>query len=237
MHNPFHTFADASLLELAMTHASTGADENNERLEFLGDAVLDMIVADELYAARPRRSEGEMTEHKAWIVSRESLAAAARELDLEELASFGHGMSQRQLPRSVLANLYEAYLGAVYLDAGLEAARKFAVTTLRAALDRVADIGEAANPKQELQRRTQLATGEPPEYELITERGHAHAKAFLVSAKTEGREFPSAWGRTRKEAERWAAHEALLVLDAELAEATAARNGSERESREERSDS
>lgn len=215
-----HRFDDAALRELALTHASTGAEENNERLEFLGDAVLDVLVAEELFHAEPPQSEGEMTEHKAWVVSREALATAARELHLGDHARLGAGMRDRQLPRSVLANLYEAYLGAIYLDAGLDAARAFAQRTLAEPLRRVKvrELGDAHNPKQELQRRAQLETGEPPSYALVEERGHAHAKAFLVAAECGGRSFPCAWGRTRKEAERWAAYEALLVLDEESQE-------------------
>ena len=210
-----HDFRDPSLLELALTHASTGGDADNERLEFLGDAVLDLIVAEELYQCGLDRSEGEMTELKAWVVSRKVLADAARELGLEAEARLGHGMRGRVLPRSVLANLYEAVFGAVYLDAGLEAARTFARETLRAPLQEVLERREAPNPKQTLQHRGQLETGAPPTYALLEERGHAHAKAFLVAAEVGDRRFPSAWGRTRKEAERWAAHEALLVLEEE----------------------
>jgi len=207
-----HTFHDPALLELALTHASTGRPEDNERLEFLGDAVLDLVVAEELFRRKPRRSEGEMTELKAWIVSRDVLAGAARELALEELAIFGHGMSDRRIPRSVLANLYEAYLGAVFLDAGLEAARAFVHETLAGPLSRRDDPAEAQHPKQELQRQAQVLTGSPPTYVLLEERGDAHAKAFLVAARIGDQAFPSAWGRTRKEAERWAAFEALQLL-------------------------
>ena len=208
-----HEFRDPSLLDLALTHASTGSEEDNERLEFLGDAVLDLIVAEELYRSDLQRSEGEMTELKAWIVSRQVLAGAARELGLEGHAKLGPGMRGRILPRSVLANLYEAVLCAVYLDAGLEAARAFADATLRGPMDEVSERREAPNPKQSLQHKGQVQTGSPPNYVLLEERGHAHAKAFLVAAEIAGRRFPGAWGRTRKEAERWAAHEALLVLE------------------------
>ena len=213
-----HRFRDPALLQLALTHASTGKSEDNERLEFLGDAVLDLIVAEEFYDRTPPHSEGEMTELKAWVVSRQALAEAARRLGLGEEAALGHGMHDRALPRSVLANLYEAVLGATYLDAGIEAARRFALETLRDVLDSVREPSEAQNPKQTLQRHGQLETGEPPTYVLIDERGSAHARAFLVAAKIGERRFPAAWGRTRKEAERWAAREALLVREEEAGE-------------------
>jgi ribonuclease-3 len=207
-----HSFRDPGLLRLALTHASTGEAEDNERLEFLGDAVLDVIVAEHLYAVEPALSEGQMTELKAWVVSREVLAGVARELELDSMARLGAGMRHRKLPRSVLANLYEGALGAVYLDAGLDAARAFVHATLAGPLERAHVEEDTKNPKQELQQLCQLATGEPPGYVLLEERGHAHSKAFLMAAEADGRRFPGAWGRTRKEAERWAAYEALLVL-------------------------
>jgi ribonuclease-3 len=202
-------------MELALTHASTGAAEDNERLEFLGDAVLDLIVAEELYRQRPDHAEGAMTELKAWIVSRRVLADVTRDIGMDAMARIGLGMRNRALPRSVLANIYEAYLGAVYLDGGLEAARRFAHITLDKPLTHILTAEGEPNPKQTLQRHGQLATGEPPTYVVVRERGHAHAKAFLVAAEIGKRRFPSAWGRTLKEAERWAAHEALLVLEEE----------------------
>jgi len=215
-----HTFLDPELESLALTHASISSAENNERLEFLGDTVLDLLVAEELYRSVEKFNEGVMTERKAWLVSREVLAQAARDLDLESRALLGEGIQDRKLPRSVLANLYEAYLGAIYLDAGLPAARKFVLHTLGEHLLRVEQVNAARNPKQELQERCQASSGRPPRYVLVEERGTAHARAFLVQAKVGEQRFPSAWGRTRKEAERWAAHEALLVQDHE-AEAAA----------------
>jgi ribonuclease-3 len=210
-----HAFADEELLRLALTHASTGEPVNNERLEFLGDSVLDLVIAEELFRRDPPLPEGDMTELKAWVVSREVLADVARELELAESARLGAGMLNRTPPRSVLANLYEALLGGVYLDAGLEAARAFVRATLAGRVEQVLHTRGAHNPKQTLQHHAQLLTGAPPSYELLAERGHAHARAFLVAARIGERRFPSAWGRTRKEAERWAAHEALLALEEE----------------------
>ena len=207
-----HSFRDPALLALALTHASTGTGADNERLEFLGDAVLALIVAEELYRGSTELDEGAMTELKAWVVSRKVLAGAARTLELEHLARVGQGMKDRALPPSVLANLYEALLGAVFLDGGLEAARQFARVTLSSPMERVRTLQRATNEKQSLQQLAQTQTGQPPAYILLAERGYAHAKAFLMAAEIAGRRFPSAWGRTRKEAERWAAHEALLVL-------------------------
>lgn len=211
MSEPCHPFQDPKLRELALTHASASDAGDNERLEFLGDAVLDLIVAEELYRASKGYAEGAMTERKAWLVSREVLAQAARNIDLEAQAHLGDGIGRRKLPRSVLANLYEAYLGAIYLDSGLEAARGFVLSTLGEQLKRVEDRSAARNPKQELQELSQASTGRPPRYKLLQQRGSAHARAFLVQAIVGETPYPSAWGRTRKEAERWAASEALLA--------------------------
>lgn len=210
-----HRFESEELLELALTHSSTAAGSDNERLEFLGDAALDLIVADELFRRHPDLPEGVLTQLKASVVSRDTLAVAARALALEERARVGPGLSKRALSRAVLANLYEAVLGAVYLDGGLAAARTFVEETLADALQHVHERRQVSNPKQELQELCQKRWGAPPDYELVESRGEAHARAFLVRAEADGRSFPPAWGRTRREAERWAAYEALLVLEAE----------------------
>lgn len=210
-----YDFSSPELLTLALTHSSVGLSRDNERLEFLGDAALDLVVAEELYRHHQELPEGELTELKADVVSRRTLADAARRLGLHLRASVGPGLRSRIPPRSVLANLYEAVLGAVYLDGGLEAARAFTLTTLRGPLERVRARRQAANPKQRLQQLCQKHWGELPVYVLIESRGEAHARAFLVACEIQGTRHPSAWGRTLKEAESWAAHEALLRLEIE----------------------
>ena len=210
-----YTFDDDSLLDRALTHSSTGAGDDNERFEFLGDAALDLVVAEELFRHHTDLREGELTVQKSSVVSRRTLAEAARKLGLDQMAKLGRGLSRRSLSRSVLANLYEAVLGAVYLDGGLEATREFVRTTLHEPLDEVRELRQAINPKQSFQEQSQRRWGLPPEYEVVHSRGEAHTKAFLVRATVSGNRFPSAWGRTRKEAENWAAYEALLVLNAE----------------------
>jgi ribonuclease-3 len=218
MHEIPHAFADPALLELALTHSSLCAERDNERLEFLGDAALDLVVAEELFRHHADLSEGDLTELKAWVVSRKTLAEAARILRLDSAARVGPGLKERALPRSVHSNLYEAVLGAVYLDGGLEAARAFALATLRTPLDEVRRRSRGPNPKQRLQQLCQRRFGSLPEYHVVASRGEAHTRAFLVAAEADGSRFPSAWGRTLKEAEGWAAHEALLVLEPQGAE-------------------
>jgi ribonuclease-3 len=207
-----YSFRDKNLLAQALTHASVHAEHDNERLEFLGDATLNLLVTEVLYARVPALSEGVMTEIKAAVVSRRTLAESARELELEARATIGKGLQGRALPVSVLANLYEGVLGAIYLDGGLEPAREFVARTLsRAIADAERELGQA-NPKQRLQHLAQARWATLPSYELVETRGDAHARAFLMRVRLGERVFPSAWGRTRKEAESWAAHEALLLL-------------------------
>ena len=208
-----HTFARPELLELALTHASLQCSEDNERLEFLGDAALDLVVAEELYRLNANLPEGDLTEMRAGVVSRRTLAKAAHALGLEEVAKVGGGLQRRALSRAVLANLYEAVLGAVYLDAGLEGAREFALKTLADPMLAVQSRNGTHSPKQELQELCQGRWSCLPEYVELESRGPSHARAFLVQVQAAGESFPSAWGRTLKEAERWAANEALLVLE------------------------
>jgi ribonuclease-3 len=211
---PFgHDFHDPALYELALTHSSVEGTQDNERLEFLGDAALDLVVAEELYATHPDLSEGPLTELKAAVVSRKALAEAARRLALEDAARVGRGLGRRALSRAVLANLFEALLGAIYLDGGLAAARRFVLSSLADDLARVREDSLGGVPKQRLQELCQRCWGEPPMYVVLEQRGKSHARAFLVAAEADGEQFPSAWGRTVKEAESRAAEEALLVLE------------------------
>lgn len=211
-----HSFRDESLLQLALTHSSLHAARDNERLEFLGDAALDLVVAEELFHHHGDLPEGDLTELKAWVVSRKTLAEAASEMDLGSLLRLGPGLKERALPRSVLANVYEAVLGAVYLDAGLEAARAYVMTTLAKPLQQVRSRSQGQNPKQRFQQVCQRDHGALPVYVVLDDRGEAHARAFLVAADAGNVRYPSAWGRTRKEAEMWAAYEALLVIEGDV---------------------
>lgn len=227
-----YTFHDSALLELALTHASAGVAtdrgrRDNERLEFLGDTVLDLIVAEDLFEDEERHTEGKLTEMKAAVVSRKALADAARRLDLALAARLGRGLAEREPSRAILANLFEAIVGAIYLDGGLEAAREFVLRTLEIELEEARARKDVAVPKQGLQERCQREFGVTPSYELVERRGDDHSRAFLVRARVADRTFPPAWGRTMKEAESWAAQEALLVLDGELDGENGGENGGE----------
>jgi ribonuclease-3 len=215
--DPFHRFDDPDLGLLALTHSSSGTADargrkDNERLEFLGDTVLDLVIAEALYGDRDGHPEGALTEMKAQVVSRQALAGAAHRMGLADHARLGRGLDRRALSRSILANLYEAVVGAIYLDAGLEAARHFILETLGPELSAARQRRGRPKPKQRFQEVCQQRYGSPPTYELLQQRGDDNARAFLVAAAAGGERFPSAWGRTVKEAEHWAAFEALLDM-------------------------
>ena len=220
MSNPldaFHRFADESLAELALTHASAAIGDgegrrDNERMEFLGDTVLDLVIAESLFGDRARYDEGALTEMKAQVVSRKALAGAADRIQLPAKARIGRGLNRKALSRSVLANLYEAIVGAIYLDGGLGPAREFVLDTLGPELAAARERGGKALPKQAFQEYCQQEFNGPPSYKLLHTRGDANSRAFLIAARAGGNSFPSAWGRTVKEAEHWAAYEALLHL-------------------------
>ncbi len=202
-------------MDLALTHASTVGGTDNERLEFLGDTVLDLVVAHDLFDRHKDQAEGELTQMKANLVSRATLAEVATELELHNAARVGGGLRRSALSRSVLANLYEAVVGAIYLDQDLEAARKFIRESMGNRFQVDSKKKNAPIPKQDLQQFCQQNFGEPPKYELLDTRGEAHSRAFLVRAVAHGEAYPSAWGRSIKEAESWAAIEALLQINQE----------------------
>lgn len=208
-----YAFRDPARLEQALTHASCIGAANNERLEFLGDAVLDLVVAETLHRREPALDEGRMTQLKADVVARRTLAEPAKRLGLAERARLGPGLRGRAQSQAVLANLYEALVGAIHLDGGFEAARAFVHATLAEELARALGDSARDNPKQRLQEFCQAKFGCLPGYELIETRGAAHARAFRVAAQVAGKRHPAAWGRTLKEAEGWAAFEALLELE------------------------
>lgn len=205
-------FRDPALHVLALTHASAANGQSNERLEFLGDSVLGLVIAEALHQRHPELDEGALTERKGRLVSRVTLARAARMLALADSAILGQGLRKQALPVSVLANLYEAMVGAIFLDQGFDAARAFVMETLREDLETEHAGAGLAHPKQQLQHYAQARQLGLPQYVLLEQRGDAHERVFCIQAELAGERFTPAWGRTRREAESWAAHEALLIL-------------------------
>jgi len=210
-----YQFADPGLLASALTHASVADDrlQSNERLEFLGDAILGLVICEELYTRFPNFLEGELTRIKSVVVSRETCSHVANGLDIISHLSLGKGIIEApHLPASLTACAYEALVGAIYLDGGLEPARRFILSHMDEEIERVMAGEHRLNYKSLLQQHAQHDLGATPQYELLDEKGPDHAKAFEIAVVIRGRRYPSAWGPSKKTAEQHAAMEALRVL-------------------------
>ncbi len=210
-----YTFKDRRLLQAALTHAS-GANHrlaSNERLEFLGDAILGAIVCDLLFHQFPEFLEGDLTKIKSVVVSRITCAKICGNLALDEFLIVGKGMlHSKKVPRSVLADMFESLLAAIYLDGGDEAARKFIHKVIQPEIDLAATGDSDDNYKSLLQQMAQRDFGSTPTYQVLDERGPDHDKSFKVAAFVAGKDYPPAWGRNKKEAEQRAAHNALAEI-------------------------
>jgi len=210
-------FRDASLRETALTHRSyafeNGLDVNNERLEFLGDAVLGVVVTDMAFREFPEMPEGELAKLRAAIVNMGALAEVARDLGIGRYVRLGKGeeMSGGRDKSSILADAFEALLGAVYLDRGMTAARRLIVRLFRPRM--VAYVrGEGDRDyKTILQELASAELHSLPEYRL-TERGPDHEKEFTATVYLGGTAWGRGIGRSKKEAEQQAAHEAYVRL-------------------------
>ncbi|WP_374712170.1 ribonuclease III [Symbiobacterium terraclitae] len=209
-----HEFQDESLLLEALTH-TTYANEHpkaraNERLEFLGDSVVGMVIAAHLYAQFPDLPEGELTRIRAAVVCEPSLASRARALGLGQRMRFGRGEAVTGRDRdSTLSDGFEALVGALYLDGGLEAAQRFVLREL-GPLAEAARRGQVrVDYKTQLQERLQREGAAAPEYRLLLEEGPAHLKRFQVGVYYQGTLLGTGWGRNKKEAEQEAARQAL----------------------------
>ncbi len=210
-----HTFRDRELLRQALTHASIAGTrfDSNERLEFLGDAVLGFVVCEFLHARFEDLLEGDLTKIKSAVVSRETCARVACDLGLHEMLAIGKGMQGRtELPLSLAAAAYEAVIAAMYLDEGLDAARAFVVRTLEDTIVAAAESGHQENFKSVLQQHAQDHTLDPPNYILVEERGPDHAKEFLVAVELGEERFGPCWAESKKRAEQLAALTALELL-------------------------
>jgi ribonuclease-3 len=210
-----YRFKNPALLASAMTHASSAdiRQNSNERLEFLGDAVLGLVVCSTLYELLPDAMEGEMTKIKSAVVSRRACARVADTLRLTEVLQCGQGMEVGEaMPRSLAAAALEALIAAVYLDGGFEAAREFICRHLAPEIERAARSDHQFNFKSQLQQYAQRALGQTPAYTMLDEQGPDHSKCFEIAVSIGHRHFPSAWGPSKKEAEQKAAWLALAAL-------------------------
>lgn len=214
-------FTNGSLLVQALTHASaSNGDGGNRRLEFLGDSVVSLAVSDHLYRSYSDCREGRLTEIKSAVVSTATLARRAAALGLAEFARLGKGMDLHELSDAVLANLFESLVGAIYIDAGYQAAYDFVLTQLADEIKAAAETPKKHNPKAALQKLATVRLGKPPQYRLVSVDGPEHGKVFEVEVAIGGRVLAAARGRTKKEAEQRAASEALEILKRESGECT-----------------
>ena len=210
-----YAFQDQALLLSALTHAS-GAEHrlaSNERLEFLGDAILGGIVCELLYRRFPDYLEGDLTKIKSVVVSRVSCAKLSRTLGLKECLILGKGMAQSpDMPESLLADVFEALVAAIYIDGGDAEVRRFVSAHVVPEIEK-AEAGQLeGNFKSQLQQLAQRDFGCTPVYQLRDEKGPDHAKCFQIAAKLGGREYEPAWGNNKKEAEQRAACNALSEI-------------------------
>ncbi len=216
-----HRFHDRALLQVALTHPSYCNEEqavlpDNQRLEFLGDAVVNLAVAEAFHERLPDADEGRLTRARAHAVRREALAEAARRLQLGAHLRLGRGARNQDRASgqdSVLCAAFEAVAGAIFLDAGFEAARTFVLRHLDFAMSDLALDVEVKDAKTALQEACQATGQSPPRYRVTSRTGPDHAPRFEVEVTLpDGRSWRGK-GRSRREAERDAAREALQGLD------------------------
>lgn len=211
-----YVFHDKELLRSALTHASGARHRlaSNERLEFLGDAVLGLVVCELLYRRYPEYHEGDLTRIKSMVVSRQTCAKISLELNLGEFLILGKGMaSQSPVPPSLLSDVFESLVAAIYLDGGEGAARGFIEPLVDPEVTMAVSGESGDNYKSRLQQLAQRQFGTTPSYALVDEKGPDHSKHFKIAAQLGGKSHPPAWGRNKKEAEQRAAQNALCVLD------------------------
>lgn len=218
------TFHDPDLLQLALVHSSLlnepaidaelEFDESNERLEFLGDAVLDLLVAEYLYRRFPDMPEGRLTVTRATLVRRETLATWAARLDLGSLLQVGRGEVQDGVvSQRTLAGAFEAVVGAIYLDQGFETSRTFIDDILERDIDRLLSTRDLTNYKGLLQEEIQQSDTRLPDYVVVSEKGPDHDRVFVIEARHRGVTIGRGEGRSKRIAEQAAAKDALERME------------------------
>jgi ribonuclease III len=211
-----YRFANLALLSEALTHPSLSCETkrtqpDNQRLEYLGDAVIQLVLTEELFRRYPGESEGRLTKLRSRLVSREALCLFANRLELGSHLFLGKGelaSGGRNRP-SNLADAFEALAGAVYIDGGLEAARGFLFGNFGVLMDEILSQSEEMNPKGELQECLQAIAPASPTYRIVGQEGPDHLKSFVAEVRWEGIALGQGSGNSKKEAEINAATEAL----------------------------
>lgn len=215
-----YRFQNEELAIRALTHKSyanenQSANEDNQRLEFLGDAVLGLVVAEALMERLPKANEGQMTPMRAALVKESTLAEIARNIQLGVLMRFGKGEEKNngRDRHSILADALEAVVGAVYLDGGYAASRDAVLVLLGDLLEEVAEGLYPDDAKTALQEILQANSANVPRYHVVDEQGPDHAKVFEVEISVDDKALARGRGRSKKEAEKDAARRALKVVE------------------------
>jgi ribonuclease III len=211
------SFIDKDLIKKAFTHRSYLNEnrglklEHNERLEFLGDAVLELVVTDFLYKKFPQKNEGELTALRSALVKAETIAAAAESAGMNSylLLSKGESKDTGRARQYILANTFESVVGAIYLDQGYDVAGGFIANQLFAQIDEIIENKKFIDAKSKFQEMAQEKTGFTPSYKLVKEVGPDHNKIFTVSVTVGEEEITEGEGKSKQEAEQMAAEKAL----------------------------
>jgi ribonuclease-3 len=214
-----YRFRDDSLLRLALTHPSIAHEQNvalphNQRLEFLGDAVLGLILSRELFEKFPQADEGALSKSRAKLVNTTTLAAHGREIGVgaQLRLSKGEDNAGGRERAAALADAFEAVLGAIFLDGGLEAVREFVLREFKGDFSLLAESSDIANPKGELQELLQARSPNAPEYQTVSAEGPDHDRDFECAVLHDGVELARGRGKSKKAAETDAAVAALKIL-------------------------
>ena len=215
-----YQFKDRSLLLRCLTHSSIARTrlDSNERLEFLGDAILGTVVCELLFRRFPEKTEGELTRIKSVVVSRTTCAKLSADLKLGEFLRLGKGLSDfDKIPPSVQAAVFESIIAGLYLDGGMEVVKPFLIRLIEPEIERTVESSHGRNYKSLLQQMVQKNQRGTPIYQLIEEVGPDHLKNFKIAAVVGTESYPAAWGPNKKEAEQRAAENAWCLLQGEVA--------------------
>ncbi|MGD9970085.1 MAG: ribonuclease III [Sulfuricurvum sp.] len=213
-----YTFHNRELLIEALTHKSYKQPYNNERLEFLGDAVLDLIVGEYLYVKFADFDEGKLSKMRASLVNEGGFTRLANDLELGEYIYLSNAEENNngRSKSSLLSNAFEAVMGAIYLESGLEKVREITVSLLEHAYEEISLDSLFKDYKTSLQELTQARYGITPEYQLIAAHGPDHKKEFEVAVSIDGKRYASAQGKSKKQAQQEAAKITLELLSKEV---------------------
>ena len=208
-------FSNRTLLKKALTHSSASARklDSNERLEFLGDSILGLVICQALYERFPNYLEGDLTKIKSKLVSRKTCSLIAGLLDLDSVLNIGLGMQKsRALKGSIAAATLEAIIAAICLDGGFEKAKEFILRHFGPLINQADAAQHQENYKSLLQQYAQQNLNHSVTYEILDEKGPDHNKCFESAVVIDRKRYPSAWGTTKKEAQQAAAYNALVEL-------------------------